>query len=274
MVPRKKSYKSAVKYRNTLKWAAGIPAVASLIGSWGATQYDPSTIIFILLILTSAWATISHQASGLVRGRVLNPTFWSLIYIALAVISPNRWPLIMGVLIGITTCLLILVWVTTYPRIEIAAGDRFYVLHHPFEILVPLAYLAPQPLSPIFEPVVALHWSPVMFGIPLMRISLFEPHSLHNYISSRAAELSPRRLDWNASLTRFRKALGLLSLLDSLRRAELEDLDGVALAAAARLAIANFPETAMETLRDALMAFTPVKRRFILDAYDLEPSPV
>jgi hypothetical protein len=272
MLVNSKSFRTAVKYQATLAWAAGIPAFASLIGSWGAPQYHFSMMLVMLLGLTAAWATICHHAEGLVRGRVLNLNSPGLLYLIIAIASPTRWPLIIGILAGTSAYLFILACATARPRARLVSGDRFYVLAHSLDILVPLAYLAPQPLSPIFEPVVAMHWTPGAFGIPIWHIALFDPMSIHDYLQSRAPELSMQRLEWNAALTRFRKAMGLLSLLDSLRRIELYDLDGVALAASARLAISRFPETAIETLRDALMAFTPVKRQFILDAFDLEPG--
>ena len=37
----------------------------------------------------------------------------------------------------------------------------------------------------------------------------------------------------------------------------------------ARLAIADFPESALESLRDALAALTPPRRRALLEAFDL-----
>jgi len=266
-----RSYKTALRYQSTLSWSAGIPAIASLIGSWGAPQYEFSMMLIFILMLTSAWASICHHAEGLVRGRILNISASAILYTVLAIISPTRAPLIIGMLIGTSAYLLILARATANPKVRILSGDRFYVLKHPLETLVPLTILAPQPLSPLFEPVTAIHWAPGTFGIPVWRISLFDPMSIHEYLRSRAPELSSYRLDWNDALTRFRNAMGLLSLLDSLGRIELDDLDGVALAASARLAISRFPENAMETLREALMAFSPVKRRFILDAFDLEP---
>ncbi len=274
MSPNRKSERCAVKLEKSQAWAAVIPAVASLIGAWAAPHYQPSIAITLILVASAAWAAVCHQARTLVRGRMLRIDLFAATYIVLAVLNPTPWPLLLGVLAGIAGFLLILAWVTTYPKVEEIYGNRFYRLRHPLERLVPLAFLAPKPLTPLFEPAVAMYWSPETLGIPTWRISFFDPPSLHEYISTRAPQLSPYRLDWNAALTRFRRALGLLSLLDTLRRYELQDLDGVALAAAARLAISEFPETALETLRDALMAFSPSKRRFILDAFDLEPSAV
>lgn len=266
---RKRSIKAADKFSRSVAWSAGIPAAAAVIGSWASNYYEPSALLTIILGALAAWAALCSQVPGLVRGFVLSIDFPAALFVALAVFSPTPFPLLVGILVGLTAYLFVLSGGVSRPKATLISGDVFYALRHPFERLVPLAFLAPEPLSPVFDPAAALYWSPGALGLPTWRISLFDPPSLHDFISSHAPTLAARSSDWGAATVRYRNALMLLGLLDTLRKLELAGLDGAALAAAARLAISAFPESARSSLRDALSALPLSRRQALLEAFDL-----
>jgi hypothetical protein len=266
---RRRSISAAEKFSRSVAWSAGIPAAAALIGSWAMNYYEPSAPLTLILGALAAWAALCSQVPGLVRGHVLSLDLFSFLFLVLAILSPTPIPLLTGVLFGISGYLFVLSGAVSHPRVALMSGDVLYALGHPLERLVPLAYLAPEPLSPVFDPAVALYWSPGAMGLPTWRISLFDPPSLHDYISSHASFLSARGSDWGTATSRYRNALMLLGLLDTLRRLESAGLDGAALAAAARLAISAFPESARLSLRDALTALPLSRRQALLEAFDL-----
>jgi len=134
---------------------------------------------------------------------------------------------------------------------------------------MPMTYLAPQRLSPVFDPKVAYHWKPGLLGIPLPVMMLIDPPSVHDFIAANARLLAMDDLDWDSSVGKFRNAVRILSLLGWIGKYETGGLDGAALAAAARLALYRSPDQAKETLRDALSNFRKSKRTEILDAFDL-----
>lgn len=268
--PRKsRSIRAARDYSRALAWDALVPGTAALLGAWAAPMYEPTPWIPLIVGLAAGWAVLCNQARGLVRGRVLSLDLPALAFLALAILGPTPKPLLIGALLGLAAYVLVLSGAVHNPRLETIAGDRYCRFRHPLDRLAPLTYLAPAPLSPLFDPVVALHWSPGPLALPEWRISVFDPPSLHTYISSQASQLASRRPTWINAITRFRSALGLLGLLETLRKSELAGLEGAALTAAARLALAAFPELARESLRDALAALAPSRRRALLEAFDL-----
>ncbi len=194
------------------------------------------------------------------------------IFLLLAPFTPAPAPLLGGALLGAFIYFTLLTYVTIFPRVELIAGDRFYRFVHPLGRLIPLAHFSPTTLSPVFEPVVAFHWSVEAFNIPIRRLSVFDPPALHNYIRARATFLSTDYEDWYEALSCFRRAAGLLNLLDTLSRFEKVGLDGVALAASARLALAAIPENSRNILLEVLKTLSPRKRSQITKAFDLAVS--
>jgi hypothetical protein len=160
------------------------------------------------------------------------------------------------------------------PHARLMRGSRLYKLRHPLERLIPFVYLAPEPLAPIFSPVPAFHWSIAAFNIPILRFSIFDPLSIHNYIKNRTSRLTSLYDDWTGALTCFRSAVGIINLLDALRRFEQIDLDGVALAASARLALSKIPDQGRNILVEVLRTLKPSRRKLILSAFDLSQSRV
>ncbi len=270
----KESGKAAKIFRTTLSCAAIIAASTSILGAWGSQVYNESLLINLILGITAAWAVICHQAEGLVRGRVLNLRIPTFFFLAFAMLSPAPLILLTGALLGAVLYLLLLAYISTAPRVTLIAGDRYYRLHHPLELFIPMTNLAPVPLSPLFDPVTAFHWQAGPFNIRIWKVSVFDPLSLHKYIQSNASKLTSVNTTWYDAVTCFRRALGLLYLLDSLRRFEEIDLDGVALAASARLALANIPENSRDILYMALRTLNHDRQNQILSAFDLKISRV
>jgi hypothetical protein len=271
---REKSLKSARTIETILGATIGLLAGAALMGSIAIGAYEPSTAATLGLAATIAWATICNQAKGMLRGRVLRTDFASILYIALAMTSPGRIPLLAGILAGLSIWLLIVRYVVLHPAVSLREGDRLYQFRYPLARFLPLFFLAPEPLTGIFEPIATLHFTPVAVGLPIWRISVFDPQSLHEYLSTRVGSLSSGDPDWDATVTRHRLSLRVLGLLEALSKLERENLDWVALAAAARLALFAYPESAKRTLIDALMTFRPYRRRIILDSFDLLPARI
>ena len=269
-----KSLRTARDYKNTLSWSRTILGLGAIIAAWIASGYEETLLIIVILGMASAWATMCHMAEGLVFGRVLNPNPVGPVLLLAALVSPYPVPLLAGALLGVSVYLLLIVHVVARPSVNLMAGKRLYRLDHPLGRLIPFAFLAPEPLSPVFEPIVALYWGVGAFNLPVWRISVFDPPAIHNYIHSRTTRLSSYPHGWNEALTCFRRALGILNLLDTLRRFENADLDGVALAASARLALSAVPDKARAVLREVLKTLRPNRRALILEAFDLRTAPI
>lgn len=244
------------------------------MGSLVAPQFVQSTLLILVLLATVAWATLCNQAHTLVKGRVLKNDVPSVTYIMLAMVGPGRWIMLAGILLGLLVYFVVLTRIVMRPRLRLLSGDRFYSFRYRLDRLIPLAYIAPEPLSPLFEPAATVYLTPGMFGIPVWRISIFDPPALHAYLSSRGTELSSHDLEWEAVVSRYRRALRVLGLLEALGKLETMNLDRTALAAAARLAIHSLPESARISLLEALPAFAAPRRRTILTAFDLLPFHV
>jgi len=269
MLPGTKSYRIAKAYQSTLVWSRSILAAAAILTCWAVATHEISWLVSLFLGLSSFWATLCHMAEGLIFRRVVNTSWTGPAFVILAIFTPQAPTLLLGVLGGTAVYLLLLVYVAARPSPRLVAGDRLYTLRHPLEKLIPFAFLAPEPLSMLFEPTVALYWDLGALNVPVWRVSLLDPPALHNYIRSRAAGLSLMAAGWGDSLTSFRRAAGIINLLDTLRRFEEVDLDGVALAASARLALSKIPETAREILREVLATLKPDRQKQILGAFDL-----
>jgi len=252
-----------------MSWAALMAGLAALMGSWMSLTYEPSLQINLLIGFTSAWAAICQQVEGLILGKVINLRTSGIVYTALAMTSPMGLFLIIGMLVGISVYLVLLAFVVYKTRVKLAAGDRFYKFEYPLAAIVPLSVLSDQPLSPLFEPFIAFHWTVGPFNLRIWRLSIFDPPALHDHISAYAMRLCNSERSWYETLVCFRRAVGLLYLLDSLSRAEEFDLDGVALAASARLALAGIPDTSKVFLQEVLKTMNPGRRKHILQAFDL-----
>jgi hypothetical protein len=271
---REISIGAAVNLQRILGASTGFCAGASLMGSWAASQFVSSPALTFALIAAVAWATICFQAKGFIRGRFLRSDAWSLAFFMFAMLGSDRWLVLAGILIGLSVYLICVAGAVAHPNLFLKAGDRFYTLKYPFGLVIPLSYLAPEPLSPALEPLAAIFLSPGPVTMPTWRISIFDAASLHSYLTSRAVSLSSQDLEWESIVFRFRRAVRILGLLETLGKLEPDSLDAVALAAAARLAIHAMPETARLTLIEALPSFAPVRRQTILDAFDLLPSKI
>jgi len=272
MSPAARKVKAIKNYINGLSWAAFFSAAASIIGSWASLSYEHPIPVWAILVLTSAWAATCWLSAGLVRGNVITIGLPGITFLILALVSPAMIPLAFGILIGLLFYLCVLTYATANPKMESIVENRFYLFRHPLGSLVPLAYLAPQPLSPVFDPMVAFHWAPGTFNVPVLRISVFDPPSVHDYIQKSASDLSAGQSTWHEALVCFRQAMGLLNLLDALRKYEMIDLDGVALTASARLALAGIPANAREILREVLKTLKPDRRNLLMRAYDFVPT--
>jgi len=263
------SLEAARNYRNTLVWSKSILGIALIISAWAFGAYRDSALLITILALTSTWATVCHLAEGLIFGRVLNPDLFGIFFILLILPSPAATPLLSGVLAGLILYSLLITYIALRPRAWLVRGSRLYKLRHPLERMIPFVYLAPEPLAPIFAPVPAFHWSIAAFNIPVLRFSIFDPQSIHNYIKHRTSRLTSLYDDWTGAITCFRNAVGILNLLDALRRFEQADLDGVALAASARLALSKIPDQGRNILVEVLKTLKPNRRKLILSAFDL-----
>lgn len=273
MTPERwQSNRTADMYRRILGVSAGFCSGAALMGSFMSDQFESSLLLTILLALTAGWGTLCYQAYGLVRGKVIRLDIWSVLFFLAALVSSGRWIIIPGILGGISFYLLILSWAVSKPDMRLDAGDRLYRFRYPLANLIPLVYIAPEPLSPIFEPAVAIYTTPGAFGLPVWRINIVDPQSLHSYLSSRVNKMSSDDLNWDTLVVNYRSALRILGLLEAISKMEIKSLDGVALAASARLALSNVSDTARLTLIEALMAFNPARRKALLDAFDFIPA--
>ena len=209
-----------------------------------AEKLRPSIAVIIAIVAASAWATVCNNAKALVKGQVLKADIWSLCYIAAAVGTPGRWMILSGVLAGTIIYLLLIALIVARPRLVLNAGDRFYTFKYALAKIVPLAYIAPEPLSPLFEPAGVFYVTPGIWGLPVWRISIFDPQSLHEYMAIRGITLSSHDLEWESVVDRFRRSLRMLGILEALGKLESINLDGVALAASARLALHHMPTSA------------------------------
>ncbi len=272
MSPVVRSAKRVKSYLQGLVWAAFFSAMASIMGSWASLSYEHAAPIWAILVLTSAWATACWLSAGLVRGNVITVGLPGVTVLILALVSPALIPLLFGILFGLLFYLCVLSYATTNPDMEPIVEKRFYLFRHPLGRLIPLAYITPEPLSPVFEPLVAFHWAPGSFNIPVLRISVFDPPSVHNYIRKSAIDLNRDQSTWHEALFCFRQAVSLLNLLDSLRKYELIDLDVVALAASARLALSSIPVNTRNILREVLKTLKPDRRNLLMRAYDFVPA--
>jgi len=266
---KEQSIRAAAGFRRSMSWAALMAGLAALMGSWMSLTYEPSLQIDVLIGFTSAWAAICQQVEGLILGKVINIRTAGIAYLALALTSPKGLILVVGMFIGISVYLALLAFVVSKTSVKLAAGDRFYKFVYPLATLFPLSVLSDQPLSPLFEPFIAFHWTVGPFNLKIWRLSIFDPPALHDHISAYALRLCSSERSWYETLVCFRRAVGLLYLLDSLSRAEEYDLDGVALAASARLALAEIPDASKIFLQEVLKTMKPDRRKHILQAFDL-----
>jgi len=207
-----------------------------------------------------------------VKERLFTWDLASGMYILLGLFTPGRVWMFTGIFAGISIYMVSIAFVVAKPSLRLAGGDRFYIFKYPFSRILPLAYLASEPLSPYFEPEVANYTSPGLFGLPVWRITIVDPPAVQAYLISRGGNLSWLHEDWVAAVIDYRRALGILGFLEALGKLESESLDGVALAAAARLAIHSLPRPARIALAQALPSLTPKRRRAILEAFDILPA--
>lgn len=226
--------------------------------------------MMVVLGAVSGWAALCHLADGFSRGYVIYTSISGIFFIIAAMFSPESAALLIGAISGVVGYLAILLYVTMEPRIErMKSVGSFYYIKYPLQKLVPLMYLAPEMLSPIFNPVAAFHWGVGIFGIPVMRFSFFDAMSVYRYITNETSGLEIDPNNWRESVYMFRRAVGILNLLDSLHRYEEADLDGVALAASARLALAGITSGSREVLSEVLRTLKPWRRKMLMGAYDL-----
>jgi len=269
MTPKEKSIKAAGSFRNSLSWAALITGMTALIGSWASLGYEPTLPIFITLGFLSAWAVICQQSEGFILGKVINIRTPGVAYLAVALVSPLGIALILGAFIGMSIYLILIAWVVSKTDVKLTAGDRFYHFRYPLSGIIPLVHLSDEPLSPMFDPTIAFYWTLGPFNIRLWRISVLDPLALHNHIKSYGIWMNHSEKSWVETLTCFRRAIGLLYLLESVSKFEEYDLDGVALAAGARLALSDIPNDAKIFLQEVLKTMKPDRQTCIKEAFDL-----
>lgn len=263
-----KAYRAVKEHRIILGWSKYILAICAIVGSWLSPMYDGWSI-GIMLGVVAVWAALCHMVDGFSRGYVIYPSVSGLIFLVLAIVSPESVPLIIGTAVGIAVWLAILLIVTANPQVERRTGGTLYHIKYPLQRLVPLVYLAPEVLSMMFTPVAAFHWTVGMFGIPVMRVTFFDAMSVHKYIKKQTSGLLLDPDNWREAVFMFRRAVGILNLLDALHKYEEIDLDGVALAASARLALVEISDSAMDVLVDVLKTLKPSKQEILMGAYDL-----
>lgn len=262
----------ARNYRNTLAWSKSILGVALVIAAWAFGSYQGSLLLVLVLLLTAAWATVCHFVEGFIFGRIINPDLFGLFFVLLVIPSPAAAPILVGVTAGIMSYSALIAFIVLKPAVRLIRGNRLYAMRHPLDRIIPVIYLAPEPLAPIFQPTAAFHWSVAAFNIPVLKLSLFDPPSIHNYIKSRTSRLPNMHDNWTDALTCFRRAVGIINLLDSIRKIEQAGLDGVALAASARLALSAIPSQGRSILVEVVGTLKPDRRKLILSAFDLNPS--
>ncbi|MFH1676425.1 MAG: hypothetical protein ABIC40_05300 [bacterium] len=269
---RLKSIEAAETLHSTLGVATGFAAALALIGAWAATKFEPSTAIPIALAIAAMWATICRCVSDFSRGNIFRIDSAVIIFILAATISPAPEVIISGVIAGLAIYYVVVLAIFSSPKIELGGGDRLYYFRHPLDRIIPMPYLAPEPLTGIFEPTLTMYRESGLLGIPMPKFSAFDPLSVHKFIRSRALHFLAFRTDWDHKITRHRMAIGLLNLLDTIHTMETSNLEGVALAAGARLAINDYPAFARDHLMMTLSSFAPGKRDRILSAFDLNPT--
>ncbi len=267
------SHREAIEHRVVLKWSRYILAACALIGSWLAPGYQETILLPLIIGLVSFWATICHLAEGFSRGYVINPGFSGILFIAIALFSPGYIPILLGIAFGIISYLLILMIISTNPVLREYPDSQLYSIRHPFEKLIPLLYVAPVKLSPVLSAVPAYYCTIGIFSIPCLRITYFDSISIHKYIVTLASSLGSEPGSWKEAIIIFRRAVGILNLLESLQRYEGVDLDGVALAASARLALREIPFPAKMVLSEVVNTFRTLKRDIIKDAFDFQTVP-
>jgi hypothetical protein len=270
MLDPKEPYRAVMEHRIILGWSKYTLGFCALIGSWMSQSYEGSMWMSFILAAVSGWAALCHLSDGFSRGYVIYTSVSGILFIIAAIFSPAREALLIGTIAGTVGYLAILLYVTVAPRIEIGKSvGKFYYVRYPLQKLIPLMYLAPEILSPIFNPIAAFHWGLGLFGIPVMRFSFFDAMSVHKYILNQTMGLEIDPNNWRESVYSFRRAMGILNLLETLHRYEEADLDGVALAASARLALAGIASGSRETLSDVLSTLKPLRRKALMGAYDL-----
>jgi hypothetical protein len=269
---RGKSLKAADAFEKILGLSTGLLAGASLMGSIAANQFEASTSISIAVISAAVWATICNQARGLTRGRLIRTDPYSLLYLLAAATSPGRFLILGGVMFGLVAWLLIIRSLVSNPSVSLHEGDRFYRFKYPLSSVLPLSFITPEPLSSLFDPIITIHHTPGILGLPIFRISLFDPQSLHAYLLSRGSSLSSGNQEWDSIVDRHRLSLRVLGLLEALAKSESINLDRTILTASARLALYSYTESARHNLIDALAIMAPPRRRVILDSFDLLPA--
>ena len=266
------SLRSARSYRNTLVWSKYILGVGLIMASWASSSYEVKPILLTVILLTASWTTLCHLSEGLIFGRVFNPDLSGVAFILFIVPSPSAVIVLEGILAGLVVYCLLLLSIVVKPKVRLMRGDRLYILRHPIDRIIPFVYLAPEPLAPIFQPIPAFHWGVGAFNLPILKISVFDPLSIHDHVRNLTCRLILYRSDWVDALACFRRALGLLNLLDAIRKSEKTGLDGVALAASVRLALSTVPDQGRGILREVLKTLNPDRQRLILAAFDLKPS--
>lgn len=272
MADMKATIIAAKEHRIVLGLSKYTLAICAIAGSWMSTGYEGSIWMPVVLGLMSGWAVMCHLADGFARGYVIYTSISGLIYLIAAAFSPERATLLTGAMVGMLVYILILLYVSIKPKIDIGkSSGKFYFIKYPLQKLVPLMYLAPEFLSPMFSPVAAFHWSVGMFGIPVLKFSYFDVMSVHKYIINQSMGLEIDPNNWRESVYSFRRAVGILNLLDSIHRFEVVDLDGVALAASARLALTGIPSGSREVLSDVVKTMRRSRREILMAAWDLAP---
>lgn len=269
MTLREQSFSTAFGIRNMLAFTGTFCGIAAIIASFGTAHYQDSILIHLVIGAIAAWAVVCSQARGFIYGRIFSLNWPIVTFLVLALVSPGVWTLLAGILVGLQIYFFAIAWLAYFPKLKLVDGDRLYAMRYPFENLIPIHYLAPYPLSPVFEPTVAYHWQQGWQGIPLPVVLILDPPLVHDFIMARTGRLAKSKSDWNSTVTDFRSAVSLLSLLEWLGKYESEHLDGAALAAAARLALYESPDPAKGALRDALVAFKSPQQAEILSAFDL-----
>jgi len=267
-----RSFRAARDYRKTLFWSKLLLGLGIVTAGFTINIYsDPGPILFVIGLL-SAWVAICHNVESFTYRKVLSFSLDGPAFILIALITPARITILEGLLIGTTIYLLIILYAILKPSMSLVSGDRFYNFRYPLQRLIPLAYLAGEPLNGTFEPVISFHWEPGIFNIPNWCLSVTDPAAFHNYIRSRVTILGRNTRSYHDGITIFRSAVGILNMLESVRRYEEIDLDGVALAASARLALASAPWNSRNVLVEVLHTMNPEVRARIMGAYDIRPT--
>ncbi len=267
-----KSLDGATRFRNSLSWGALISGIVAIAGSYYSPSLPNQSVLTVIVFIASAWAVVCQQAEGMITGKVFNVRIPGVVFFIIAFLTPLTIPIVLGAFLGGSFYLMLLAMIIVNTKVELTSGDRFYMFSHPLMKLFPMGYLAPEPLSTVFSPIVSFHWSVGSFNIRTWKLVIFDPPSIHQYIRTRAGSLVMGTEAWVDKLATFRRAMGILHLLNSLRKFEETDLDGVALAASARLALADIPISSRVFLSEVLSTMEPNNRGLISRAFDIVSS--